>query len=529
MICQLIRKARRRFLVNEIFAQSALALSVAISGAILILLLGTQLLDWRLLLAISILSLGLGLYRVFRRVPSRYRIAQLVDRRLGLSDSLSTALFFEDPAAANRTSNSIRLAQYAAAQRLIGNVDLQAAMPFRVPRTLYAVGALGLIASSLFALRYGLDRRLNLRPPLARLIMDSLGVTPGEGAALRRKKQLLAKNFEPPKPAGFSLPGEEGKDLSQLDAAPDSVLDTVGVPDVNNSAGSADNNGKAKSPSSGSEKADAEGAENESADTSESQSGESAQNGQTGDRQGDQQGPASGGKQAGGNSGENSSLVSKLRDAMSNLLSKMRQQPNGSGSQRQSAAGQSANQAKNRQSGPGQKGASGQQGQGQGQQSSDSDEGQQSAEAENGQNAQGKGSGKTSGQQASSQPGSGIGRQDGNKDTKLAEQLAAMGKISEIIGKRSANVSGEVMMEVQSSQQQLRTPYSQQNARHLDAGGDISRDEVPVVFQDFVQQYFEQVRKQGNTPVKRESIPAARNQSQRPASPASPAPPATNP
>ena len=54
-----------------------------------------------------------------------------------------------------------------------------------------------------------------------------------------------------------------------------------------------------------------------------------------------------------------------------------------------------------------------------------------------------------SGQQpASKQPGSGIGRQDGSKDVKLAEQLAAMGKISEIIGKRSANVTGELTVEV---------------------------------------------------------------------------------
>lgn len=528
MLHQLIQRARRRFLTNEIFAQIALALSVVMAGAILLLLLGTQLLDWRLLLVISVLSFGLGVYRVCRRIPSPYRISQLVDRRLGLFDSLSTALYFDGPGCAGRGSESMRIAQHAAAERLIATIDLERAVPFRVPRALYAVGALGLVASSLFALRYGLDRRLDLRAPIARIIMDSLGVTPTEDAALRRKNKLLARNFEPPKPAGLSIPGEEAKDPSQLDAAPDSVLDTVGVPDVNGSASSPGNNGKAKSQSPGSEKGEGESGENESPEASD-QSGDSAQNGQTGDRQGDQQGPASGGKQTGGNAGENSSLMSKLRDAMSNLLSKMRQQPNGGGSQRQSPVGQSASQAKNQQSGPGQKGASGQQGQGQGQQSSDSDDGQQAADAENGQNAQGKGSGKSSDKQASSQPGSGIGRQDGNKDAKLAEQLAAMGKISEIIGKRSANVSGEVMMEVQSSQQQLKTAYSQQNARHMDTGGDISRDEVPVVFQEFVQQYFEQVRKQGDGPAKREILPSAGTQPHRPASSANPASPIVNP
>ena len=98
--------------------------------------------------------------------------------------------------------------------------------------------------------------------------------------------------------------------------------------------------------------------------------------------------------------------------------------------------------------------------------------------------------------QASKQPGSGIGKQDGSKDVKLAEQMAAMGKISEIIGKRSANITGEMTIEVQSGKQQLRTPYSASNATHAEAGGEINRDEVPVVYQPYVQQYFEQMRKQ---------------------------------
>ena len=50
-----------------------------------------------------------------------------------------------------------------------------------------------------------------------------------------------------------------------------------------------------------------------------------------------------------------------------------------------------------------------------------------------------------------------------------AEQLAAMGKITEIIGKRAANVTGEVTVEVENSNQQLRTPYAQRDAHHAEA------------------------------------------------------------
>jgi hypothetical protein len=72
---------------------------------------------------------------------------------------------------------------------------------------------------------------------------------------------------------------------------------------------------------------------------------------------------------------------------------------------------------------------------------------------------------------------------------------AAMGKISELLGKRAQNVTGEVMVEVGSGKQQLKTPLAQRNATHNEAGGEIHRDEVPLMYQQFVQQYFEEIRK----------------------------------
>jgi hypothetical protein len=71
-----------------------------------------------------------------------------------------------------------------------------------------------------------------------------------------------------------------------------------------------------------------------------------------------------------------------------------------------------------------------------------------------------------------------------------------MGKISEIIGKRAQNVSGETTLEVQSTSQALKTPYANRGAQHTQNGTEISRDEIPVAPQSYVEQYFEQVRKQ---------------------------------
>ena len=110
-----------------------------------------------------------------------------------------------------------------------------------------------------------------------------------------------------------------------------------------------------------------------------------------------------------------------------------------------------------------------------------------SSDAQNGQ--------KSAPKNASQDAKNGIGSQDGEKAMREAQQLDAMGKITEILGKRSANVTGEVMMEVASGKQQLRTDWSQQQANHAEAGSEIHRDEVPLMYQQFVQQYFEEIRK----------------------------------
>jgi hypothetical protein len=51
-------------------------------------------------------------------------------------------------------------------------------------------------------------------------------------------------------------------------------------------------------------------------------------------------------------------------------------------------------------------------------------------------------------------------------------------------------------VEVQSTSQQLRTPYAQRGSQHSQGGAEINRDEVPVALQTYVEQYFELARKQ---------------------------------
>ena len=140
---------------------------------------------------------------------------------------------------------------------------------------------------------------------------------------------------------------------------------------------------------------------------------------------------------------------------------------------------------------------SSQQKNGQNQQSdqNQSAEGQaQGQTAEKPQSAQGHASDQSA--QKGSDAHSGVGRQDGAKEIRDAEQLKAMGKLAEIIGKRSANLTGEMTVETSSSKQQLRTGYSQRVGQHSDSSGEINRNEVPLMYQHYVREYMEQVRKQ---------------------------------
>jgi hypothetical protein len=179
---------------------------------------------------------------------------------------------------------------------------------------------------------------------------------------------------------------------------------------------------------------------------------------------------------------------------------KPQQQPQGG---QQGSQEQQQNPGKSQQGSKQQNSKEGTPQQGQQGDAQDGEDGQEAKNAENSQ--QSKGQGKSDSKQSSKQPGSGIGSQDGDKAIKNAEQLAAMGKISEILGKRSANLTGEATVEVQNTSQQLRTPYAKEAAQHTQAGAEIRRDEVPVALQPMVQQYFETIRKQAPpaTPAKK--------------------------
>ena len=429
MIEALISRARRRYVANEFLAQGAYAASAGMTGLIVLLIAGTQILDWPVLVAVIVVTLAIGGYRILRRIPSSYHIAQMVDRRLSLADALSTALFFSAPG--KPVSPAMRDGQREQAERTAETVDLERALPFAMPRTAYALAALGLVASGLFALRYGFTRTLDLRAPLARIMMDNFGGSAPEEAALRNGAHKARRDT--PQPIGLTLPEGDPNNPQPLDPAPDSALDTVGVPDaVNDPLQKNQAQTTVKTESSGSEKAEGDQGDSETSEGADASSADSQSSGPQSANNGKPTDVPKGGKPEAASADANSSLMSKLRDAMSNLLSKMHEQ-NGGGSQRQASAGQNAQKPGTQKGGQRQNGtpSEGKQQQNNDQESADAESQQAGAEGKDGKNSQAQAGGHSADQKGSNQPGSGIGRQDGDKDVKLAEQAAAMGKISE--------------------------------------------------------------------------------------------------
>src|SRR5574340_477200 len=90
----LIARTRRRSVWNLLLRQSALALTVAAGGILVLLVVGTQILNWPWLVFLFLGSLALGVIRSLRRLPSLYETAQRVDHFLSLRDTISTAFFF---------------------------------------------------------------------------------------------------------------------------------------------------------------------------------------------------------------------------------------------------------------------------------------------------------------------------------------------------------------------------------------------------------------------------------------------------
>ena len=486
VIPQLLDRAWRRKLAQTIADQFGVALGVAIGGAILLLLAGTQILDWYWLVVLFAGALGVGLWRTLRRLPSRYALAQQIDSGMHLHDAISTAWHFET--STRHAAEEVRSAQRLAAESAARTVDLPRVLPFAAPKALYAAAGLAAVAFGLFAIRYGITRSLDLKPSLVRIAFDTF--FPNSTRAAADKKDDWRRNLEEElQKLGINVNSTDTK-RDEMDPAANAL--TAGEtpePAAGNDADTAKTKASAvPNERESSEPGGSEKSERSAAGTDKSGSDQPPE----GNDGSPQNGKPSAPKNAKENQGKNSSLMDKMRDAMSNLLNKLKMN-NKQGESKENAQNSQGSQSQEK--GQGEKGQMAGKQQANGGEQQQDDQGQQQANGNPQQGSKNKSGDRSSSEKASQDAKSGIGKQDGDKSAREAEQMAAMGKISEILGKRAKDMSGEIMVEVSGGKQQLKTQYSSKSAAHAEAGGEINRDEVPLEYQEYVQQYFEQIRK----------------------------------
>ncbi|MEP6962381.1 MAG: hypothetical protein ABI995_09885, partial [Acidobacteriota bacterium] len=158
---ELLSQARRRVISHLVLDKGALALTIGLSAVVLLLLLGTQILDWYWPMLIAAVSLGVGVYQLRKNIPSRYEIAQTIDRRMLLADSLSTAVYFS--AHPPIGADAVCAVQYREAEKLAGGVNLERALP--LTRSRYVTPALAMLLAGvgLFTVRYLVTGSMDLR------------------------------------------------------------------------------------------------------------------------------------------------------------------------------------------------------------------------------------------------------------------------------------------------------------------------------------------------------------------------------
>lgn len=484
-----VERAHTRAVTQATLREITFAGAIALLGPLLIAVFGTDWLPVGLIAVFAAAGLLAGGYRWSRMRPSRYGVAQRIDSAWKTDDQISTAYYF-----ARHPSEAGPLVRFQREQAvpLAASGDLAAALPLEVPRTGYAFAAMLLMFFVVLGVRYGTQSSFSLQPPLVPIEAPALFA--GAGHELRREDASEVKS--PGEEPAQSLRKENELGKSPETAEPEPVPDAV---DGEAPTGDALGEGSSALPEVEGLSIDDEFGDELAGGPGEG--GEGQEDSEWADpsqqsREGDPDAEAGSQEQGAENEASND-LLSRLEDAFRNMLSSFNMDPP-SGSEPGDSSGQQSGQPS-----PAEGAQSGREAAAEA-----PDSGQGGADAESAGGAapeapqeltQGDSGSESS---AASPEGSSIssaGSKDGSKELSAAEQMQAMGELSELYQQRAEDMSGEVLIETEAVPQQLRTPYSPTAAGHRDPGGRVSRDEIPYAYRRYVQKYFETLRqKSGN-------------------------------
>ena len=483
---QVVRSAWTRRLLVIALERTAIAVAVVLGAFVLMLLVGTEVLDWHWLILLAVVGLAIAGYQIRQRLLGHYRVAQLLDGRLQLADSLSTAWYLRN--LTQESADPVAEYQLQGAESAAQRVIVSDAFPLTGQRLWAIAGGLALVAASLFGLRYFVTKTLSFEHSLIPFHLSEVFERHDKDSEETKRQREDAKGNDQPHSQKNTQKADGQKDAKEPPRAEQPPMPQGNTP------------GAGQNPNEPAEMRESKlSPEDQAKQRSEGASGNSQS--KSGEKQGDDGEKKAGSQKPSNDDDPNSpkssnGLIDKMKDALSSLAAKMK--PNSQGKQQQSGEKKSGEEKSgDQQSGSKEQSNAAQQASA----NQEASEQQQSAQGQQGQTQEKSksGQGRSADQSADnnkSDSHSGIGSQDGDKATKDADQLKAMGKLAEIIGKRSASATGDVMVENPSGKQRLQTDYSQRVGHHSDLGGEINRDEVPLMYQQYVREYMSQVRRQ---------------------------------
>ena len=186
-LTDLLERARRRLFGQLALDKGALALLIGMAAVILLLLAGTQILDWYWPVLVVAVSLGVGIYRLRKSLP------------LSMCWPSESIAAWDSPTlypprftlpiipirVAKQSANCSAGTRKSVAQR----VDIRQALPPSRSRYLLPAAALVLVAFGLFAVRYAVTGSLSLEPSLLKIAYDSFFGPPPQQLAKNQAKR----------------------------------------------------------------------------------------------------------------------------------------------------------------------------------------------------------------------------------------------------------------------------------------------------------------------------------------------------
>jgi hypothetical protein len=470
----LVHAARRRLQTQHGVRDALWAAAIALAGPALLFALGVDAFPAFLLWVFLLGGLGWGFYCWRRSTPDEYHVAQILDRRTGSEDQISTAWYY---ARAPEAPEAAPL-QRELAQRAAGDVDVGSAFPFAWPKATWVAAGMLALSLGLLGLRLALQPQLDLKPPLVPMLFPSLARSPEQPLEAVADPARKASEDEP-----FALDRQgETEDAPKPEEPQNNALE---VPVGQEEAADAFEMPEVEGLSAGEQIGDEMSAKSQG----DGQDGEQSTPGEKGAETENEQASNSD-ESAGEWSEDSNNLLDRLKDAFKNMMENMGMEPP------QTAQGEQGQE----QQGEGEKSSEGQQGKAQaeaGAQASDAEmEGGEPGEGEPQQTAQGQGSSDTNEAGNQGEAASASGAAEGSKELAehAAEQQAAMDALEEFYMERAEEIQGEIMVETTQSEQTAQTPYRNVAGSHADRGGAVSRDEIPLAYQRYIENYFRNLR-----------------------------------